>query len=38
LNRAFEVLSDERRLKNVTPARLVAIMREISLASGVFAW
>lgn len=36
LNRAFEVLSDQRRLKTVTPMRLIAIMREISLASGVF--
>ena len=36
LNRAFEVLSDPRRLKTVTAVRLLAIMREISLASGVF--
>jgi geranylgeranyl diphosphate synthase type II len=36
LNRAFEVLSDPRRLKTVTALRLVAIMREISLASGAF--
>jgi geranylgeranyl diphosphate synthase type II len=36
LNRAFEVLSDPRRLKTVTAVRLIAIMREISLASGVF--
>jgi geranylgeranyl diphosphate synthase, type II len=36
LNRAFEVLSDPRRLKTVTALRLVAITREISLASGVF--
>jgi geranylgeranyl diphosphate synthase type II len=36
LNRAFEVLSDPRRLKTVTALRLVSITREISLASGVF--
>jgi len=36
LNRAFEVLSDPRRLKTVTAVRLIAITREISLASGVF--
>jgi len=36
LNRAFEVLSDPRRLKTVTALRLIAITREISLASGVF--
>lgn len=36
LNRAFEVLSDPRRLKTVTPVRLIAITREISLASGAF--
>jgi len=36
LNRAFEVLSDPRRLKTVTAPRLIAIMREISLASGAF--
>jgi geranylgeranyl diphosphate synthase type II len=36
LNRAFEVLSDPRRLKTVTALRLIAISREISLASGVF--
>lgn len=36
LNRAFEVLSDERRLKTVTPARVIAIIREISAASGAF--
>jgi len=36
LNRAFEVLSDPRRLKSVTAVRLIAITREISLASGVF--
>jgi geranylgeranyl diphosphate synthase type II len=36
LNRAFEVLSDPRRLKTVTAVRLLAIMREISLASGVY--
>ena len=35
LNSAFEVLSDPRRLKSVTPARLLAIIREISTASGV---
>ena len=36
LNRAFEVLSDQRRLKTVTATRLLAIVREISLASGAF--
>ena len=36
LNRAFEVLSDERRLKTITPARLIAIIRDISSASGAF--
>ena len=35
LNSAFEVLSDPRRLKSITPARLLAIIREISTASGV---
>ena len=36
LNRAFEVLSDPRRLKTVTAQRLIAITREIATASGVF--
>src|SRR5574341_1224407 len=36
LNRAFEVLSDPRRLKAVPANRLIAIIREISTASGVF--
>ena len=36
LNRAFEVLSDPRRLKSVTALRLMAITKEISLASGVY--
>jgi len=36
LNRAFEVLSDPGRLKSVTPTRLIAIIKEISTASGVF--
>jgi geranylgeranyl diphosphate synthase type II len=36
LNMAFEALSDPRRLKAISAGRLVAIMREISLASGVF--
>jgi geranylgeranyl diphosphate synthase, type II len=36
LNMAFETLSDTRRLKAVPAQRLVAIIREISLASGVF--
>jgi geranylgeranyl diphosphate synthase type II len=36
LNRAFEVLSDPRRLKTVTAPRTMAIIREISQASGVF--
>ncbi len=36
LNMAFEVLSDPKRLKIVPAARLLAIIREISTASGVF--
>lgn len=36
LNMAFEVLSDPRRLKAVPAGRLVAIIKEISTASGVF--
>jgi geranylgeranyl diphosphate synthase type II len=36
LNMAFEVLSDPRRLKAVPAQRLVAIIREISTASGVY--
>jgi geranylgeranyl diphosphate synthase type II len=36
LNMAFEVLSDPRRAKAVPANRLVAIIREISIASGVF--
>ncbi len=36
LNMAFESLSDPRRLKTITAQRLVAIIREISIASGVF--
>jgi geranylgeranyl diphosphate synthase type II len=35
LNMAFEVLSDPRRLKLVPANRLVPIIREISIASGV---
>jgi geranylgeranyl diphosphate synthase type II len=35
LNMAFEVLSDQRRLKAVPAGRLIAIIREISTASGV---
>jgi geranylgeranyl diphosphate synthase, type II len=35
LNMAFEVLSDQRRLKAVPAGRLIAMIREISLASGV---
>jgi geranylgeranyl diphosphate synthase, type II len=35
LNRAFEVLSDPRRTKAVPANRLVAIIKEISTASGV---
>jgi geranylgeranyl diphosphate synthase type II len=35
LNMAFEVLSDPRRLKAVPAGRLIAIIREISTASGV---
>jgi geranylgeranyl diphosphate synthase type II len=36
LNRAFEVLSDPRRLKSIPANRLIAIIKEISTASGVF--
>jgi geranylgeranyl diphosphate synthase, type II len=36
LNMAFEVLSDPRRSKAVPAARMLAIIREISTASGVF--
>ena len=36
LNMAFEVLSDPRRLRAIPANRLVAIMKEISAASGVF--
>jgi geranylgeranyl diphosphate synthase type II len=36
LNMAFEVLSDPRRTKTVSASRLVAITREIAIASGVF--
>ncbi len=36
LNMAFEVLSDPKRLKIVPAARMLAIIREISTASGVF--
>ncbi|HUI46397.1 MAG TPA: farnesyl diphosphate synthase [Nitrospirota bacterium] len=36
LNMAFEVLSDSRRLKAVPAQRLVAIIKEISTASGVY--
>ena len=36
LNMAFESLTDPRRLKTIPAQRLVAIIREISLASGVF--
>lgn len=36
LTLAFEVLSDPRRLEAVPAARLIAIIREISTASGVF--
>lgn len=36
LNLAFEVLSDPKRLKTVPAGRMVAIIREISRASGVF--
>ena len=36
LNLAFEVLSDSRRLKAVSAQRLVAIIKEISTASGVY--
>lgn len=36
LNLAFEALSDPRRSKAVPAQRLVSIIREISLASGVF--
>lgn len=36
LNMAFEALSDPRRLKTVPAKRMLAITREISVASGVF--
>jgi geranylgeranyl diphosphate synthase type II len=36
LNMAFEVLSDPRHLKAVPAARMLAIIRELSTASGVF--
>ena len=36
LNLAFEVLSDPRRLESVPANRLIAIIKEISTASGVF--
>lgn len=36
LNMAFEVLSDPKRLKAVPAKRMMAITREIALASGVF--
>ena len=36
LNMAFEVLSDPRRTKTISASRLLAITREISIASGVF--
>jgi geranylgeranyl diphosphate synthase, type II len=36
LNLAFEALSDPRRLRTIPAQRLVAIIREVSLASGVF--
>ncbi len=36
LNMAFEVLSDPKRLKNIPANRLIAIIKEISTASGVF--
>ncbi len=35
LTMAFEVLSDQRRLKAVPAGRLIAIIKEISTASGV---
>jgi geranylgeranyl diphosphate synthase type II len=36
LNMAFEVLSDRRQLMSVPAKRLIAIIKEISTASGVF--
>ena len=36
LNLAFETLSDPRRLRTIPAQRLVSMIREISLASGVF--
>ncbi|MDH4162697.1 MAG: polyprenyl synthetase family protein [Nitrospirota bacterium] len=36
LNRAFEILSDQKRLKDVPAKRMMAITREIAVASGVF--
>ncbi len=35
LNLAFEALSDPRRLRTIPAQRLVAVIREVSLASGV---
>jgi geranylgeranyl diphosphate synthase type II len=36
LNMSFEVLSDARRLKAIPASRLIAIIKEIATASGVF--
>ena len=36
LNMAFEVLSDARRLKAIPASRLIAIIKEVATASGVF--
>jgi geranylgeranyl diphosphate synthase type II len=36
LNRAFEILSDPRRLTALSANRLLGVIREISTASGVF--
>lgn len=36
LTMAFEILSDPRRLKSIPSNRMLAIIREISTASGVF--
>ncbi|MFA5073328.1 MAG: polyprenyl synthetase family protein [Nitrospirota bacterium] len=36
LTLAFEILSDATRLKSISPARLLPIIKELSTASGVF--
>lgn len=36
LNLAFEILTDQKFRKGVSPSRMLAIIREIAVASGVF--